>query len=796
MNTLEDQVSELSYLADLAMPLQSVAQLGNMEISASSSPTAGSNNNKKRKADKGATSAAPQPRAKRNRYINQACNECKRRKIKCNGNTPCQRCGHLQLECLYAPNCCANGNFKDTEDFKRMNEHINSLQEQVDALVAALNALRNGESLDAMSFSRPDDRSVSINSVNSASPYHQSSVVPRQPRFQGPTSNQFGLEVAKTTLQSMGYTDGAIDEGTIIEDDEPLASPLARSAFLPAHPSKDPLWTIPKDEAIRLCHVYEEEMGLMYPVVEIETVLRNTTSLYSFLEAAQRSGFARLSLPGSDTMKDANCSVLKLILATAMTVEGSGHSETGAILFESVREAVDIILHSGNFAIKDLPLLVLCAMYHFHCDQEALAWRIIGHTARMCMELGLHRRDAFLKRVTDGAERTSVTKLFWSIYVLDRRWSFGTGMPFALQDDDIDDALPEPDHAQNSYLCTMISYSRIGSTVWRSVGVFESAGSGDPTKKMDIGYLDYRILEWHKNISPELQLPTTDSPHTPSRAMHRLQILLYLRANQMRILIYRPVLHSANSILENMPHAKTVVELAKDTIRALTHLNQTTDIYRTQQVCFNYFLVSAVAVLFLAVVHNPVTFSATVKDEWAMATELVRGFREGSCVIKRLWRTFKGLREFAPRLGLTLATQDVQSIPTSANRGVAEEDPHSSAALAMAGLAGFGMGMGMGNGNSGGGGGAAAGGEWGDNTGIGVGIGLQITTEMTNLFEAALGGSGGGGGGRYSGVVDEAGGAAMGAGVGAGGGGMNGHHNALGGAGADDDLYRHMRELF
>ncbi len=35
-------------------------------------------------------------------------NECKRRKIKCNGQTPCQRCGNLSLDCVYAPNCCTN----------------------------------------------------------------------------------------------------------------------------------------------------------------------------------------------------------------------------------------------------------------------------------------------------------------------------------------------------------------------------------------------------------------------------------------------------------------------------------------------------------------------------------------------------------------------------------------------------------------------------------------------------------------------------------------------------------------
>lgn len=91
-------------------------------------------------------------------------------------------------------------------------------------------------------------------------------------------------------------------------------------------------------------------------------------------------------------------------------------------------------------------MLTFCAqaIYHFHCDEEALAWRLIGQVARMCIELGLHRRDSFFKSITDEEERSSVLRLFWSIYVLDRRWSFGTGMPFALQDADIDPNLPEP----------------------------------------------------------------------------------------------------------------------------------------------------------------------------------------------------------------------------------------------------------------------------------------------------------------------------------------------------------------
>lgn len=44
----------------------------------------------------------------------------------------------------------------------------------------------------------------------------------------------------------------------------------------------------------------------------------------------------------------------------------------------------------------------------------------------------------------DEEQRTGAMLTFWSVYCLDRRWSFGTGMPFALQDSDIDPNLPKP----------------------------------------------------------------------------------------------------------------------------------------------------------------------------------------------------------------------------------------------------------------------------------------------------------------------------------------------------------------
>ena len=58
--------------------------------------------------------------------------------------------------------------------------------------------------------------------------------------------------------------------------------------------------------------------------------------------------------------------------------------------------------------------------------------------------MGLHRRDSLRRAFPSGDDYLWAVKLFWTIYSLDRRWSFGTGMPFALQDADIDGDLPEP----------------------------------------------------------------------------------------------------------------------------------------------------------------------------------------------------------------------------------------------------------------------------------------------------------------------------------------------------------------
>lgn len=122
--------------------------------------------------------------------------------------------------------------------------------------------------------------------------------------------------------------------------------------------------------------------------------------------------------------------------------------------------------------------------------------------------------------------------------------------------------------------------------------------------------------------------------------------------------------------MANPLQSQRVVDLAKDTIRYLTHLNNTTNLYRRVQVFYHQFLTSAIASVFLASVHNPVRFSAQCREEFYMALELVKDLSAKSWVSQRLWRTIRSLRDVAPRFGLN-----------------PDDDPQSTAALGMIGLA-------------------------------------------------------------------------------------------------------------
>ena len=231
----------------------------------------------------------------------------------------------------------------------------------------------------------------------------------------------------------------------------------------------------------------------------------------------------------------------------------------------------------------------------------------------------------------------------------------------------------------NLYLKHVTKYNKITSKVWSYNSSVELGGDG---KRDEIGFLDYQVLQWYQQV-PELLTfnvkDVTRENEIPNRGQRKLRLLMFLRLNLARIQIYRPILHSATSILANRNYAQTVTDVAKETISVLIRVNRSSDLYRTQQVVYNYFLIQALAVIFLATSHAPAEFFRQTRDEFYGALDLIKGFSRRSYISKRLWTTIRGLKELGEKIGALARGTNLVPEP---------EDAHSNAAVAMVGLAG------------------------------------------------------------------------------------------------------------
>lgn len=387
--------------------------------------------------------------------------------------------------------------------------------------------------------------------------------------FRGPTSATSHVDVAKNTLHNMGYTGAeANDEMVIPLDETPAPSPAPGLDFAREPPSRpqDPLWDFDMDEMIRLCRVHEEEVGIMYPVVNINDVMDHAKSVVRWLHSARKHGYATTSSSQTDVVTDVKTLELKIIMCCALVVEGNGYSPKANRLWESIQPIADRMLMSDPSKVTNLPFLALVGGFRFLANEEILAWRVMGQVARLCLEMGLHRRDGIAK-IGSEQDRKNAINTFWSAYVLDRRWSFGTGFPFVVHDDKVDPGLPYPVSERTPapfvpltdmvyrtylaaasgnliygfqedypYLTSLIAFSKLSAKIWKLVDYFDSVLIRE-LKREDFVALDQEILDWYETVPEMIRIPNLGNhipiPGTPSYNVDRLQIWTRLRLNQV-----------------------------------------------------------------------------------------------------------------------------------------------------------------------------------------------------------------------------------------------------------------------
>lgn len=331
-----------------------------------------------------------------------------------------------------------------------MTDQVKQLQDHVDTLYNNMNALRQETVRLAPLLDRvlPPPSNTVTPSPTASSTLPSLSKTPllyRVPSaFNGPMSHAYTVNVAKNTLHTMGVADGNSDDDAAPQQESSnRASPEPPSAVAPSveQANLDPLWELDEAEMMRLLKVFNEEVGVMYPLIPASELLEQAKKVAAWMDAVRRNPY--LLQDQEKMMTDYNTVLLKVVLCTALTVDENGNSPRAERIFETVTTIINRMLVSDPPSVKTIALFANVAGYRYLSNDEILGWRVTGITARMCFELGLHRRDG-LAKIKDYETRQNAIHAFWANYIMDRRWSFSNGLPFVCHDEVIDPKLPYP----------------------------------------------------------------------------------------------------------------------------------------------------------------------------------------------------------------------------------------------------------------------------------------------------------------------------------------------------------------
>lgn len=244
-------------------------------------------------------------------------------------------------------------------EFRQMSSHLQSLQDQVNSLFSSLTDLQSKSSVPPVAGFAAD-----ANGIVDGQPFAFPSSPPRRDSeshqnapgraFSGPATSTFYIDQTGAGVRSGSTPDPSkIGFGS--------TTPVnVREERTTSDIPNDPMWEITLDEALRLCKVYDDNIGSSYPIVDVEKATLKARTMFTFLESMRRVGLMEDESKRGDSFCGSETLVLKLMLALASTAENHGVTELGQRLFENVRLIVaDQDLMGGPATILGLQLFTL-----------------------------------------------------------------------------------------------------------------------------------------------------------------------------------------------------------------------------------------------------------------------------------------------------------------------------------------------------------------------------------------------------------------------------------------------------
>ncbi|KAG0333336.1 hypothetical protein BG000_009254 [Podila horticola] len=343
----------------------------------------------------------------RRKRLTQACDPCRKKKIKCDGHKPsCGNCGRIDVQCTYLPSMKKRGPRQGYIELleKRLDKMEKMLQHGPSAAILDPELLDSTSILDSpLRPAMGSDRDKKGDRSPTAT----------EPRFFG-SSSLFSNYLASGEVNLDPLQDKAPD------------SNVPR----PKRPLYGIREEIPRKDILdHLINLFFDSVYYQFPILHPATFMQQ-----------YKEGKVPPNLLNAICASVARFSNHPDVLTTPAYLAGEPFAtNVRGVLFDSI----DIP------TVSNVQALIFLCMYEYGAARGPRAWMFGGMAIRQAQELGLNREDSspiFYLR-GDWVMRETRRRTFWACFMLDVLSSSSSGRPRMIDERDCEVLLPSEDNA-------------------------------------------------------------------------------------------------------------------------------------------------------------------------------------------------------------------------------------------------------------------------------------------------------------------------------------------------------------
>ncbi|KNG84696.1 C6 transcription factor [Aspergillus nomiae NRRL 13137] len=388
-------------------------------------------------------------RPERPKRTSNACRRCRSRKVKCSGTHPCDKCRQRRQECV----------FEDDRKIVVSEELFLSLKRRVEELESTPPARKRTRTLESSSVgestygntgatpvrtsetpqpptpeqsggSRYDERFAS-NPLALVSPGYVKHTGRRQRPwlFLGPTSTwSFSRRILNTIQARLSPHSSAPLPLAVDGDAYQLQWRQASSEELPDISGLPSL-----EHALYILNAVQFHFSHLYLLFDEDEFLRH---LYEFYDNAE------VKVQESRLWYVQFLIVLAFGEALLAPVRKVSNAASWTKYFLRAMSFLPDITGLWQDPVLAIEVLTLIGLYFHSIDMRDTAYCYIGHAIRMALVEGHHRAppvEQLGQKLVDRCQN-----IWWTVYILDRKFSSLIGSPNAVKDDEITTPLSDP----------------------------------------------------------------------------------------------------------------------------------------------------------------------------------------------------------------------------------------------------------------------------------------------------------------------------------------------------------------